>query len=123
MFAWCALSLLATSLTPQPIAHQPRCTAAAATDVESIIDTARDSLQPTFSAIDKRTEKSLDRVLSSFRSHGIGTHHFAGVDGYGHGDLGREALDGVYAELMGAEAAMVRIQAMSGTRRFLCVGK
>ena len=120
MFASCALSLLAASLTPQRIAHQPRCTAAAATDVESIIDTARDSLQPTFSAIDKRTEKSLDRVLSSFRSHGIGTHHFAGIDGYGHGDLGREALDGVYAELMGAEAAMVRIQAMSGTHAIAC---
>lgn len=35
--------------------------------------------------------------------------------GYGHGDLGREALDAVVAEVMGAEAAAVRIQFVSGT--------
>lgn len=35
--------------------------------------------------------------------------------GYGHGDLGRAALDGVMAEVMGAEAAAVRIQFVSGT--------
>lgn len=32
---------------------------------------------------------------------------FAGVDGYGHGDVGRETLDKVYARLFGAEAALV----------------
>lgn len=32
---------------------------------------------------------------------------FAGVDGYGHGDIGRETLDKVYARLFGAEAALV----------------
>ena len=35
--------------------------------------------------------------------------------GYGHGDLGRAALDEVVAEVMGAEAAAVRIQYVSGT--------
>lgn len=40
---------------------------------------------------------------------------FQGSTGYGHGDLGREALDAVFAEIMGAEAALVRIQFMSGT--------
>ena len=35
--------------------------------------------------------------------------------GYGHGDLGRAALDEVVAEVMGAEAAAVRIQFVSGT--------
>lgn len=35
--------------------------------------------------------------------------------GYGHGDLGRAALDDVVAEVMGAEAAAVRIQYVSGT--------
>lgn len=32
---------------------------------------------------------------------------FAGVDGYGHGDIGRQTLDKVYARLFGAEAALV----------------
>ena len=32
---------------------------------------------------------------------------FAGVDGYGHGDIGRETLDKIYAQLFGGEAALV----------------
>ncbi len=31
----------------------------------------------------------------AFRDHRIGPHHFSGSTGYGHGDLGREALDSV----------------------------
>lgn len=33
--------------------------------------------------------------LQAFRDHRIGPHHFSGSTGYGHGDLGREALDSV----------------------------
>ena len=62
----------------------------------------------------------LERVLDAFRARGVGTHHFAGIDGYGHGDLGREAMDDIFAELMGAEAALVRIQCFSGTHAIAC---
>ncbi len=58
---------------------------------------------------------NLRRVQEAFRRARVGPHHFQGSTGYGHGDLGREALDGVFAEIMGAEAALVRIQFMSGT--------
>ena len=88
--------------------------------VEKTLEAARVALQPTFSEIDQHVESSLGRVLDAFRRRNIGSHHFAGVDGYGHGDLGREALDEVYAELMGAEAALVRIQIMSGTHAIAC---
>lgn len=40
---------------------------------------------------------------------------FHGVNGYGHGDMGREKLDAIVASLMGAEAALVRLQLFSGT--------
>lgn len=49
------------------------------------------------------------------RRHRIGPHHFSGSTGYGHGDLGREAFDEVLAEVLGAEAALGRIQFVSGT--------
>ena len=39
---------------------------------------------------------------------------------YAHGDLGREAIDGVYAAVMGAEAAVVRSQFFSGTHAIAC---
>jgi cystathionine beta-lyase family protein involved in aluminum resistance len=45
----------------------------------------------------------------------VGPHHFQGSTGYGHGDLGRSTLDDIMASIMGAEAAAVRIQFVSGT--------
>ena len=52
----------------------------------------------------------LERVLEAFRAERLGVHHFASVSGYGHGDLGREVLDRVFAEVLQAEAAAVRLQ-------------
>ncbi|KAL1504921.1 hypothetical protein AB1Y20_008688 [Prymnesium parvum] len=84
------------------------------------VDRAIASLQLTFAAIDRRTEVKLRQVLAAFRRHAVGAHHFAGVNGYGHGDLGREVLDSIYADLMGAEAALVRVQFFSGTHAIAC---
>lgn len=85
-----------------------------------LLESAIASLQPTFATIDRQTEASLGRVLRAFRRHGVGAHLFGGVNGYGHGDLGRDALDSIYAELMGAEAAIVRVQCFSGTHAIAC---
>ena len=42
------------------------------------------------------------------------------MSGYGHDDLGRETLDRVFAQIMGAEAAIVRVQLVSGTHAIAC---
>lgn len=52
-------------------------------------------------------DRTLARILEAFREFKVGNSVFAGVDGYGHGDIGRETLDKVYARLFGAEAALV----------------
>jgi cystathionine beta-lyase family protein involved in aluminum resistance len=57
----------------------------------------------------------LERVLDAFAAERVGVHHFASVSGYGHGDLGRETLDRVFARVLQAEAAAVRLQFVSGT--------
>ena len=57
----------------------------------------------------------LERVLEAFAAERLGVHHFASVSGYGHGDLGREVLDRVFARVLQAEAAAVRLQFVSGT--------
>ena len=57
----------------------------------------------------------LARVLEAFAAERLGVQHFASVSGYGHGDQGREALDRVYARVLQAEAAAVRLQFVSGT--------
>ena len=57
----------------------------------------------------------LERVLEAFAAERLGTQHFASVSGYGHGDQGREVLDRVFARVLQAEAAAVRLQFVSGT--------
>jgi cystathionine beta-lyase family protein involved in aluminum resistance len=47
--------------------------------------------------VDRRVAANLARVQAAFRRARVGPHHFAGSTGYGHGDLGREALDNVSA--------------------------
>ncbi len=79
------------------------------------IDRARAILSPIYDEIDCCTKHNLLKVIGALREHRVGVHHFAGVTGYGHDDLGRQVLDKVYAQVMGAEAAAVRVQFVSGT--------
>jgi len=81
---------------------------------------AEQVLLPIFSGIDTQVKQNLQRVLAAFRRHRVGAHHFAGVSGYGHDDLGRETLDRVFADVMGAAAAVVRVQFVSGTHAIAC---
>ncbi|NET26598.1 methionine gamma-lyase family protein [Okeania sp. SIO1I7] len=84
------------------------------------LQTAEQDLFPIFSDIDSLVKQNLRRVIDAFREHRVGVHHFAGVTGYGHDDLGRETLDKVFAQIMGAEAAAVRVQFVSGTHAIAC---
>jgi cystathionine beta-lyase family protein involved in aluminum resistance len=80
-----------------------------------LIQQAEQALLTIFYEIDAQVKQNLNRVLTAYRHHRVGTHHFASVSGYGHGDLGREVLDRVFAEIVGAESAAVRVQFVSGT--------
>jgi len=84
------------------------------------LQTAEKELSQIFSGIDAQVKQNLKRVLEAFRHHRVGVHHFASVTGYGHDDLGRETLDQVFADVMGAEAAAVRVQFVSGTHAIAC---
>ena len=81
---------------------------------------AEQALSQIFSGIDAQVKQNLKRVLSAFRHQRVGAHHFASVSGYGHDDLGRQTLDRVFAEVMQAEAAAVRVQFVSGTHAIAC---
>jgi cystathionine gamma-lyase len=81
---------------------------------------AEEALLPIFSGIDAQVKQNIQKVLTAFHRQRVGAHHFAGVSGYGHDDLGRETLDKVFAEVMGAEAAAVRVQFVSGTHAIAC---
>ncbi|MGL6283845.1 MAG: aminotransferase class I/II-fold pyridoxal phosphate-dependent enzyme [Microcoleaceae cyanobacterium] len=84
-------------------------------NVKEQLEIAEKGLLSIFSEIDTTVKGNLGRVLSAFHRYRVGTHHFASVSGYGHDDLGRDTFDQVFAEIMGAESAIVRVQFVSGT--------
>ena len=55
------------------------------------------------------------KVLKAFRSNKISGMHFGKTTGYGYSDVGREAIEKVYAEVFGAEDSLVRIGFVNGT--------
>ena len=81
---------------------------------------AEKALIPIFSGIDAQVKQNLQKVLTAFRDFRLGVQHFASVSGYGHDDLGRETLDKVFARVMQTEAAVVRVQLVSGTHAIAC---
>ncbi len=56
-----------------------------------------------------------NKVLNSYRKHHVSEQHLHGTTGYGYNDTGRDTLDEIYADVFGAEAALVRSQIISGT--------
>jgi cystathionine beta-lyase family protein involved in aluminum resistance len=73
------------------------------------------AIAPLAEAHTARVGQRLARVLEAFAAERVGVQHFASVSGYGHGDQGREVLDRVFARVLQAEAAAVRLQFVSGT--------
>jgi len=86
----------------------------AAEPADEVWAVAKD-LAPLFADIDRLIAANSARVQAAMAAVKLGPHHWAGSTGYGHGDLGREALDEIMAHVMGAESAMVRRSFMSGT--------
>lgn len=82
---------------------------------EALITAAEAALAPVWATLDATTHHNTARVLDAFQAARIGDHHFAGTTGYGHDDLGRAALETVFAAILGCEAALVRGQFASGT--------
>ena len=79
-----------------------------------VASVARD-LQPLAAVRTEQVQQRLERVLAALAAERVGTQHFASLTGYGHGDQGREVVDRVFARVLGAEAAAVRMQFVSGT--------
>lgn len=68
-----------------------------------------------FDKIDATAEYNTRRVMEAFQNNRVSESCFAGTTGYGYDDLGRDTLDKIYAELFGAESALVRLGFVNGT--------
>ncbi|MBO5912810.1 MAG: methionine gamma-lyase family protein [Clostridia bacterium] len=69
----------------------------------------------SFLRIDDITEYNQQKVLAAFVKNGVAESHFAASTGYGYNDRGRDTLEQVFADCMGAEASIFRHSFASGT--------
>lgn len=68
-----------------------------------------------FENIDRICQINTERVLASFKNNKVSEAMLHGTTGYGYDDRGRDVLDAVFAEVFGAEDALVRHTFVSGT--------
>ena len=74
-----------------------------------------EEIKPIFEKIQKVAEFNSIKVLKAFQNNNISDMHFNQTTGYGYGDIGRDTCEKVFAEVLGAEEALVRGQFISGT--------
>ena len=85
---------------------------------ENIISIAKQvekELEPIFEKYEENCMRISSKVLKAFQENKVSTTDFNEITGYGYYDGGREKLEKIYADIFGAEDALVRPQIMSGT--------
>ena len=78
---------------------------------EKIIKLVNDSEKK----IDEICEYNSLKVLNAFWNNKLSEAHFSQTTGYGYDDIGRDVIEKIYAEIFGAEDALVRSQFISGS--------
>ncbi len=74
-----------------------------------------EKLNDIFKNIDEISYINSKKVIEAFWQEKVSEQHFNSTTGYGYGDLGRDTLEKVYADIFKSEDALVRNQFISGT--------
>lgn len=84
-------------------------------DLEKLVKEAEQECKSIFKEIDDKEYYFSSLVIEAFRAENINEAHFNMTTGYGYNDLGRDAIERVFARIFKSEAALVRNQFISGS--------
>lgn len=84
-------------------------------EVRQIIRQAENSLSAVFTNLEEIAYYNQVKIINAFQKNRVRDSHFFPSTGYGYGDTGRDTLEQIYADVFGAEDALVRTQIVSGT--------
>ena len=84
-------------------------------EIIELAEKVEQEIKPEFEKVDKIKEENSLKVLMAFQKYKISDMHFGSTTGYGYGDIGRDTIEQIFAEVLGAEDAVVRNQFISGT--------
>lgn len=83
--------------------------------LDVLVKKVEDEISKQVKEIDERCMKNSIRVLDAFQKNRIADVHFNSTSGYGYDDIGRDAIEKVFADVFHTEDALVRNQFISGT--------
>ena len=84
-----------------------------------IIDLAAEAeraLANRFAEVDAISFANTEKIMNSFKEYRVSEAMFNPTSGYGYDDRGRDTLDLIWANVMGAESAFVRHSIVNGTQ-------
>ena len=84
-------------------------------ETERIIEESERELAEQFRCLERVAYANQCKVMEAFQKNKIALRHFAASSGYGYGDEGRDTLNALFADIFGAEAALVSPNILSGT--------
>lgn len=84
-------------------------------DIIELSKKVEKDLAPIFKSVEEVEEYNSLKVLSAFQKYNLSEMHFNGTTGYGYGDIGRDTIENIFAEVFKAEDSLVRTQFISGT--------
>ena len=84
-------------------------------EIINLTEEVEKEIKPEFEKIDKIKEENSLKVLMACQKYNLSDMHFGSTTGYGYGDVGRDTIEKIFAEVLGTEDAIVRNQFISGT--------
>lgn len=84
-------------------------------EVLELSEKVEKELFPLFKKCDQICFNNSKKVLDAFIENEVSINDFCGTNGYGYNDIGREKVDRIFSEVLGAEDALVRGQFVSGS--------
>ena len=79
------------------------------------LDIAETELTNIFKKIDNDCFINSSKVMKAFQENRVSEIHFGSTTGYGYNDIGRDTIEKVFANILGADDALVRSQFISGS--------
>ena len=86
---------------------------------KKIIDLAAEAeraLANRFAEVDAISFANTEKIMNAFKEYRVSEAMFNPTSGYGYDDRGRDTLDLIWADVMGAESAFVRHSIVNGTQ-------
>ena len=80
-----------------------------------IVNKAENEVSAQFEKLNDITAYNQYKVLKAMQKYRLSDTHFSWNTGYGYDDAGREITEKIFAEVFGAQSALVRTQIVNGT--------